>query len=116
MKLMSGDLTPTEGTIRHHSHLSLGRYHQHSAEVLDPNMSALEFFQATYPEAKRTQEVWRGFLGMFGIQKHMQTCKISTLSDGQKSRLLFGMICMKTPNVLLFDEPTSKLPTSLLLS
>jgi ATP-binding cassette subfamily F protein 2 len=72
VKLMAGDLQPTEGSIRTHSHLSLGRYHQHSAEVLDPNQSALEFFQSTYPEDKRSPEVWRGYLGMFGVQKHMQ--------------------------------------------
>lgn len=107
LKLMAGDVAPTEGSIRTHSHLSLGRYHQHSAEVLDPNQSPLEFFMSTYPEAKRTQETWRGYLGMFGIQKHMQTSKISTLSDGQKSRIIFAMLCMKNPNVLLFDEPTA---------
>jgi len=109
VKLMAGDLQPTEGTINTHSHLSLGRYHQHSAEVLDPNMSPLEFFQATYPEAKRTPEVWRGYLGNFGVKNHMQTSKISTLSDGQKSRIVFAMICMRNPNVLLFDEPTNHL-------
>mmetsp|Transcript_11929 Transcript_11929/g.33599 ORF Transcript_11929/g.33599 Transcript_11929/m.33599 type:complete len:595 (-) Transcript_11929:205-1989(-) len=109
LKLMAGDLTPTEGDIRHHSHLSLGRYHQHSAEVLDPELSALEFFQKTYPEAKHTVEVWRGYLGMFGLQGHMQTAKISTLSDGQKSRIVFAMLCRKTPNILLFDEPTNHL-------
>ncbi len=39
----------------------------------------------------------------------MQTTKIGELSEGQKSRLVFGMICMQRPNLLLLDEPTNHL-------
>ena len=39
----------------------------------------------------------------------MQTCKIGTLSDGQKSRIVFAMLCMKNYNMLLLDEPTNHL-------
>ena len=39
----------------------------------------------------------------------MQTTKIAELSEGQKSRLVFGMICMQRPNLLLLDEPTNHL-------
>ena len=38
-----------------------------------------------------------------------QTTKIGQLSEGQKSRLVFGMICMQRPNLLLLDEPTNHL-------
>lgn len=39
----------------------------------------------------------------------MQTTRIGELSDGQQSRLVFAMICMKNPNLLLLDEPTNHL-------
>ena len=39
----------------------------------------------------------------------LQTTKIGQLSEGQKSRLVFGMICMQRPNLLLLDEPTNHL-------
>ena len=39
----------------------------------------------------------------------VQTTKIGQLSEGQKSRLVFGMICMQRPNLLLLDEPTNHL-------
>ena len=39
----------------------------------------------------------------------MQTTKIGHLSEGQKCRIVYGMICMKTPNMLLLDEPTNHL-------
>jgi hypothetical protein len=44
LKLMTGDLEPTVGTVTRHSHLSIGRYHQHSVDQLNPNMTVLEFF------------------------------------------------------------------------
>ena len=46
------------------------------------------------------------------LVKHVacaQTSKIGELSDGIKSRLVFGMICMARPNMLLLDEPTNHL-------
>jgi ATP-binding cassette subfamily F protein 2 len=39
----------------------------------------------------------------------MQTTKIGMLSDGQKSRIVFAMLCMKNHNLLLLDEPTNHL-------
>ena len=33
LKLLTGELTPTEGTITRHPHLSIAKYHQHSVEV-----------------------------------------------------------------------------------
>lgn len=31
------------------------------------------------------------------------------MSEGQKSRIVFAMICMQKPNLLLLDEPTNHL-------
>ncbi|BDA49259.1 probable ATP-binding cassette sub-family F member 2 [Coccomyxa sp. Obi] len=112
LKLMCGDLTPTRGDVKRHSHLSIGRYHQHSIDVLDDSMQVLQFFQHTYPNTMTfTREVdeWRAYLGRFGISGRLQTTKIGELSEGQKSRLVFGMICMQRPNLLLLDEPTNHL-------
>jgi ATPase subunit of ABC transporter with duplicated ATPase domains len=39
LKLMCGDLNPTRGDVKRHSHLSIGRYHQHSVDVLDDSMA-----------------------------------------------------------------------------
>ena len=32
---MCGDIQPTRGDIKRHSHLVIGRYHQHSVDILD---------------------------------------------------------------------------------
>lgn len=67
---MTGDISPTKGTVSRHSHLSIGRYHQHSVDVLDNNATVLDFFGSQYPNTltfKREQEEWRAFLGHYGI-------------------------------------------------
>ena len=112
LKLMVGDLTPTQGTIARHPHLSIGRYYQHSADLLDDNATVLEFFQRTYPNTVtfvRDEEQWRSFLGRYGVSGKMQSTKIGQLSDGQKSRIVIATICMANPNLLLLDEPTNHL-------
>lgn len=70
LKLMTGDITPTKGTVSRHSHLSIGRYHQHSVDILDNNATVLDFFSSTYPNSltfKREMEEWRAYLGHYGI-------------------------------------------------
>lgn len=112
LKLMTGDLTPTKGTVTRHAHLSIGRYHQHSVDQLDPTKTVLDFFKATYPNGptfKREEEEWRAYVGRYGITGRLQTTKIGMLSEGQKSRIVFAMMCMKNHNLLLLDEPTNHL-------
>jgi ATP-binding cassette subfamily F protein 2 len=104
LKLMVGDLTASVGTVTRHPHLSLGRYYQHSVDLLDDSMTVLDFFRHTYPNTLtfvRDEEQWRSFLGRYGCSGKMQTTKIGQLSDGQKSRLVIATICMTNPNMLL---------------
>lgn len=112
LKLMTGDLSPTVGTVTRHAHLCIGRYHQHSTDVLDKDLNTLAFFQKMYPNGptfKREEDEWRAYVGRFGITGRMQTTPIGQLSDGQQSRIVFGMMCMKNNNLLLLDEPTNHL-------
>lgn len=47
LELQVGDLTATQGTVARHTHLVIGRYHQHSVETLNPEMTVLEFFKVS---------------------------------------------------------------------
>lgn len=58
---------------------------------------------------QREEDEWRAYIGRYGITGRMQTTKIGQLSDGQKSRIVFAMMCMKNHNLLLLDEPTNHL-------
>ena len=43
LKLICGELMPTAGSVRRHTHCTFGRYHQHLLETLDLSVSPLEF-------------------------------------------------------------------------
>lgn len=109
LKLMLGELTPTRGLVRPHTHVSFGRYHQHSAEVLDDSMTPLDFMDTTFADLNWDDRKWRQQVGRFGISGRYQTAPIGVLSDGLKSRLVFSMIATRNPNLLLLDEPTNHL-------
>lgn len=53
LKLLTGQVIPTDGLIRRHSHVRLGLYHQHLAEMLDLEMSALDYMLHSFPEVPR---------------------------------------------------------------
>ena len=82
-----------------------------SADVLDNDMSPLEFMRTQFPPSvvKMSEESWRSFLSWFGFTKQLQTAPIGMLSDGQKSRLVFAMLAQRKNGVLLLDEPTNHL-------
>jgi len=89
--------------------LSIGRYHQHSEDVLDEKMNPLDFMDKTFREKNWDDKQWRQQVGRFGISGRYQTSPIKVLSDGLKSRLVFSMIATNNPNLLLLDEPTNHL-------
>eukprot|EP00599_Poterioochromonas_sp_BG-1_P007657 CAMPEP_0173140810 /NCGR_PEP_ID=MMETSP1105-20130129/5116_1 /TAXON_ID=2985 /ORGANISM="Ochromonas sp., Strain BG-1" /LENGTH=603 /DNA_ID=CAMNT_0014053885 /DNA_START=135 /DNA_END=1946 /DNA_ORIENTATION=- len=109
LKLICGENPPTEGIINTRSGLSIGRFHQHSAEVLDNEKSPVEYisskYQNRYP-SNRLEE-WRAVVGNYGIPTDYHLLPIKCLSDGLKTRLVFCEISLQNPHLLLFDEPTN---------
>ncbi|KAL8397106.1 hypothetical protein RB594_003991 [Gaeumannomyces avenae] len=109
LRLMTGKLSPREGVVTRHTHLKLGLYSQHSAEQLDLTKSALDFVRDKYSEKSQDYQYWRQQLGRYGLTGESQTSLIGTLSDGQKSRIVFALLAIESPNMLLLDEPTNGL-------
>lgn len=109
LKIIDGELDPTLGQMRRHLDLKMGRYHQHSTDQLDPNMTVIDFMIQRYPTKKMEFEEWRKAIGRYGLSGKNQTTLISQLSDGLKSRIVFAMLAIERPNMLLFDEPTNHL-------
>ena len=109
LKLMVRENNACEGTVNVKSGLVIGRYHQHSAEVLDDAATPVEYiskrFHDAYPEKK--PEEWRGVVGNWGIPSDYHLIPISCLSDGLKTRLVFCEIALRKPHILLLDEPTN---------
>jgi len=108
LKLIYGDLIPSEGMIRRHNHLKMARYHQHMHELLEMDLSPLDYMLKMFPEIKERDEM-RKVIGRYGITGKAQTAPIKQLSDGQKCRVVFAWLSHQVPHMLLLDEPTNHL-------
>ena len=117
LKLMEQELSPTEGDIRRNPHLRIGRYNQHSEDVLDLSKDPLSFMQGLFPDGivttagmqKMDVEAWRSKLGVFGVTGDKQTLPMKTMSPGFRARVVSCLMSLRNPHLLLLDEPTNPL-------
>ncbi|KAI5449237.1 ABC transporter ATP-binding protein arb1 [Naganishia albida] len=111
LNLITGQLSPCEGTVSKHPALKLAKYSQHSADQLPYDKSPIEHLEATYKSKFPEKDIqfWRQQIGRFGVTGAHQTGPISQLSDGLRNRVVFAMLALEHPHILLLDEPTNHL-------
>jgi ATP-binding cassette, subfamily F, member 2 len=71
LKLLCSELHPTSGMIRKNSHLRIARYHQHLHELLDMDVSPLDYMLRSFPEVKEREEM-RRIIGRYGLTGRQQ--------------------------------------------
>ena len=106
LKLLMGDLNPSEGEVRRNLRLKVGRFDQHSGEHLTAEESPAEYLMRLFD---LPTEKARKALGSFGLQSHAHTIKMKDLSGGQNSRVALAELTLSAPDVVILDEPTNNL-------
>jgi ATP-binding cassette subfamily F protein 3 len=111
MKLIAGKLSPMQGEMVRSGKLRIGYFSQHQTEELDVNSTPFqEMARLTKQKTGDYKEhIVRAVLGAFGFSKNLADNPISSLSGGEKARLLFAFMSFDKPHLLLLDEPTNHL-------
>ena len=110
LSLLSGQLAPTAGRVRHGRTVALQHLTQ-ALDDLDPQARVLPSVEAI-SRVTRTAEgeiTATSMLERFGFTGDRLTARIGDLSGGERRRFQLLRLLLTEPNVLLLDEPTNDL-------
>ncbi|MBT3358769.1 MAG: ABC-F family ATP-binding cassette domain-containing protein [Rhodospirillales bacterium] len=107
VKLFSGKLAAMEGRMRKPARLRIGYFAQHQTDELDMAGTPYTHLARLMPDVIPSKV--RSHLGRFGFAQDKAEVRVSSLSGGEKARLLLAMMCLDAPHILFLDEPTNHL-------
>jgi len=110
LKLILGDLQPTQGEVSRHPKLSLSAISQGRGE-LDGDLSIQDNLADRVAVVKLQDSVIHThvYLTRFGFPVEQQGRLASTLSGGERNRLLLAKAMLHPSDLLVLDEPTNDL-------
>lgn len=107
IRLLTGALAPTEGSVTIGTNVDLASFAQDQAEDMDPTRTVFQELISVTP--KNSTRNWRTVLGSFGFSGQAAERRISELSGGERTRLALAKTMVVPVNLLVLDEPTNHL-------
>lgn len=108
LKVIAGRLEKTGGSASMGSLVRMGFFSQHQLETLNAQGTVLgEIRRLSDP--RTTEEELMSVLGLFLLGQQYFDRPVSTLSGGEKSRLVLATLFLARCNFLVLDEPTNHL-------
>ena len=106
-KLVAGKLAAMDGMVRRSSKLKVGYFAQHQLDELNPQATPVAHVRQLMPEATEAQV--RSRAAQMGFPANKADTPVSSLSGGEKARLMMGLAAFDAPHLLILDEPTNHL-------
>ena len=107
VKLIAGKLAAFSGQITRADKLSIGYFAQHQVDELDSEGSTYDHIRRLMGDAPEARI--RARAGAVGFSGKAADTLVSSLSGGEKARLLLGLATFFAPNMIILDEPTNHL-------
>ena len=106
-KLLCGKLEAMGGEMKVPGRLTVGYFAQHQLDEISPERTPYSYFAELMPDEPESKR--RAKLGAYGFGASLADSPCSTLSGGEKARLLFALAAFHAPHILVLDEPTNHL-------
>ena len=104
LKTVAGLIPPIKGTSQLGNNLLVGYFDQQSA-LIDSEKTVRDHFHELFPSL--VEKDLRKTLGMYLFGGANASKRISSLSGGEKSRLVLAELLTGRPNLMILDEPTN---------
>lgn len=104
LKTVAGLIPPIKGTSQLGNNLLVGYFDQQSA-LIDSEKTVRDHFHELFPAL--VEKDLRKTLGMYLFGGANASKRISSLSGGEKSRLVLAELLTGRPNLMILDEPTN---------
>jgi len=114
VKIIMGELEPTEGECLRSPHARVALVNQHHAEQINLKQTPLQFMLEQFPGTGTNEHMLRlrshlANCGVTGNDPDLQNVPAAALSGGQRSRVALAAVSYVSPHVLIMDEPTNNL-------
>ena len=106
-RILSGRMELMGGSLTKPPKLKVGYFSQNQTEELDPDDTPFRHMARILPDLPQAKV--RSHLGRFGFSQTRADQVISSLSGGEKARLLFALMSRDAPHIMVLDEPTNHL-------
>ena len=110
LKLILGEIAPDSGTVTMGTRIEVAYFDQ-MREALDLNASLEDYISpgSEWVEINGNRKHVKSYLNDFLFSPERTNSPVSTLSGGERNRLLLARLFARPANVLVLDEPTNDL-------
>lgn len=117
LSLVTGDLEPTAGRVKHGKTVQIGMLDQQFSQLekigSDRVREVLAQTKASFTIDGK-EHTPAQLLERLGFRREHLSARVDDLSGGQKRRLQLLMLLLREPNVIVLDEPTNDVDSDML--